>query len=55
MMTEGRTGFRAFHEGSRACREADFLLLRRRLAEGSVWGEELINEVLAQAHRREER
>ncbi len=50
MMNEGRTGFRAFHEGARACREADFLLLRRRLAEGSVWGEELIDEVLAKCH-----
>ena len=50
MMTEGRTGFRAFNEGSRECREADFLLLRRRLAEGQVWGEELVEEVLAKAH-----
>jgi len=50
MMTEGRTGFRAFHEGSKDCREADFLLLRRRLAEGGVWGEELVEEVLAKAH-----
>jgi len=50
MMTEGRTGFRAFHEGSKECREADFLLLRRRLAEGAVWGEELVAEALAKAH-----
>ena len=35
MMTEGRAGFRAFNEGTKACREADFLLLRRRLAEGA--------------------
>jgi 6-oxo-cyclohex-1-ene-carbonyl-CoA hydrolase len=53
MMTEGRTGFRAFHEGSRECREADFLLLRRRLAEGQTWGEELVDEVLAKAHGKE--
>ena len=53
MMTEGRAGFRAFHEGSKACREADFLLLRRRLAEGSVWGEELVEEVLEKAHGKE--
>jgi 6-oxo-cyclohex-1-ene-carbonyl-CoA hydrolase len=53
MMTEGRTGFRAFHEGSRACREADFLLLRQRLAEGATWGPELVDEVLAAAHARE--
>jgi 6-oxo-cyclohex-1-ene-carbonyl-CoA hydrolase len=53
MMTEGRTGFRAFHEGSKQCREADFLLLRRRLAEGQVWGPELVDEVLAKAHGKE--
>jgi 6-oxo-cyclohex-1-ene-carbonyl-CoA hydrolase len=50
MMTEGRAGFRAFHEGSKACREADFLLLRRRLARGDAWGEELTEAVLARAH-----
>lgn len=53
MMTEGRAGFRAFNEGSRACREADFLLLRRRLAEGATWGEELTEEILARAHGKE--
>jgi 6-oxo-cyclohex-1-ene-carbonyl-CoA hydrolase len=52
MMTEGRAGFRAFHEGSKSCREADFLLLRRRLAEGATWGDELTEEVLALAHGR---
>ncbi len=52
MMTEARAGFRAFNEGSRACREADFLLLRRRLAQGAVWGEELVDEILARAHGR---
>jgi 6-oxo-cyclohex-1-ene-carbonyl-CoA hydrolase len=50
MLTEGKTGFRAFHEGDKQCREADFLLLRRRLAEGAVWNDELIDEVLARAH-----
>ena len=50
MMTEGRAGFRAFHEGSRECREVDFLLLRRRLAEGKPWGDDLTEEVLAHAH-----
>lgn len=50
MMTEGRAGFRAFHEGSRECREPDFLLLRQRLAAGAVWGTELTDEVLAKAH-----
>ncbi len=49
MMTEGRAGFRAFHEGSKECREADFLLLRRRLAEGAAWGDALVDEVIARA------
>jgi 6-oxo-cyclohex-1-ene-carbonyl-CoA hydrolase len=49
MMTEGRTGFRAFHEGTRACREADFVELRRRLALGSAWGPELVEAVLPHA------
>jgi 6-oxo-cyclohex-1-ene-carbonyl-CoA hydrolase len=53
MMTEGRAGFRAFHEGTKACREADFLLLRRRLAEGAVWGDALTDEVTARARGRE--
>ena len=53
MMTEGRAGFRAFHEGSKACREADFLLLRQRLAEGATWGESLTEEILARAHARD--
>jgi 6-oxo-cyclohex-1-ene-carbonyl-CoA hydrolase len=50
MMTEGRAGFRAFNEGTKDCREADFLLLRRRLAEGAVWSDELLEEVLVKAH-----
>jgi len=49
MMNEGRTGFRAFHEGTKSCREADFLLLRRRLAEGVAWGPDLIEEAIRQA------
>jgi 6-oxo-cyclohex-1-ene-carbonyl-CoA hydrolase len=53
MMTEGRVGFRAFNEGTRECREADFLLLRRRLAEGEPWSEQLTEEVLAKARGRE--
>lgn len=52
MMTEGRAGFRAFHEGTKECREADFLLLRRRLAEGAVWNDALTEEILAGAHAR---
>ncbi len=53
MMTEGRAGFRAFNEGSRECREADFLLLRRRLAEGALWGDDLVDDILRKAHGKE--
>ena len=42
MMTEARAGFRAFHYGSKEQREVDFILLRRRLAEGVPWSDELI-------------
>jgi len=52
MMTEARAGFRAFNEGTKACREADFLLLRRRLAEGEAWSDELTDAVIAQVHAR---
>ena len=52
MMTEARTGFRAFNEGTKGCRDADFVLLRQLLAEGRTWGEELVDEVLAKAHGR---
>jgi 6-oxo-cyclohex-1-ene-carbonyl-CoA hydrolase len=50
MMNEGRAGFRAFNEGTKECREADFLLLRRRLAEGAAWSDDLLEEVLWKAH-----
>jgi 6-oxo-cyclohex-1-ene-carbonyl-CoA hydrolase len=49
MMTEALCGFRAFNEGTRETgREIDFLQLRRRLAEGKPWTEELIKEVSPQ-------
>jgi 6-oxo-cyclohex-1-ene-carbonyl-CoA hydrolase len=53
MMTEGRAGFRAFHEGRRnkAADMADFLLLRRRLAEGATWGDALTDEILAKTRK----
>ena len=50
MMTEGRAGFRAFNEGSRECREPDFILLRQRMAQGAKWGDELTEEILWKAH-----
>jgi 6-oxocyclohex-1-ene-carbonyl-CoA hydrolase len=45
MMTEARAGFRAFHYGTKDQREVDFILLRRRLAEGVPWSDELIEEI----------
>ncbi|MGZ7042850.1 MAG: 6-oxocyclohex-1-ene-1-carbonyl-CoA hydratase, partial [Thermoanaerobaculia bacterium] len=45
MMTEGNAGFRAFHRGTKQKREVDFIRLRRRLAEGAVWSEELVEEI----------
>jgi len=45
MMTEANAGFRAFHHGTKQKREADFVLLRQRLAQGARWSEELIREI----------
>jgi 6-oxo-cyclohex-1-ene-carbonyl-CoA hydrolase len=45
MLTEAHAGFRAFNEGKGRNREADFGLLRRRLAEGEPWGPELIDTI----------
>ncbi|HVS31367.1 MAG TPA: 6-oxocyclohex-1-ene-1-carbonyl-CoA hydratase [Thermoanaerobaculia bacterium] len=45
MMTEANAGFRAFHHGTKTQREVDFILLRRRLAEGAAWGDDLIEEI----------
>jgi len=46
MMTEANAGFRAFHYGTRESgREADFVLLRQRLAQGAQWNEDLIREI----------
>jgi 6-oxocyclohex-1-ene-carbonyl-CoA hydrolase len=51
MMTEAKAGFRAFHEGTRETgREVDFIDLRRRLADGEPWSDELIRAVSPQ-HR----
>ncbi|HUK32124.1 MAG TPA: 6-oxocyclohex-1-ene-1-carbonyl-CoA hydratase, partial [Candidatus Acidoferrum sp.] len=45
MMTEANAGFRAFQSGDKKNREVDFVLLRKRLAEGAHWGEELVEEI----------
>ncbi|MDX1643324.1 MAG: 6-oxocyclohex-1-ene-1-carbonyl-CoA hydratase [Thermoanaerobaculia bacterium] len=45
MVTEAKAGFRAFHYGERGEREVDFLQLRRLLAEGREWNDELVAEI----------
>lgn len=42
MMNEANAGFRAFNFGTGRDREVDFPALRRRLADGERWGEDLI-------------
>ncbi len=47
MMTEAKAGFRAFNEGNKEIgRECDFALLRRLLAEGEAWGDELTAKIM---------
>ncbi|MBI4944883.1 MAG: 6-oxocyclohex-1-ene-1-carbonyl-CoA hydratase [Bacteroidetes bacterium] len=41
MMTEAKAGFRAFNEGPKDNREADFIKLRQLLAQGHEWNDEL--------------
>ncbi len=41
MMTEAKAGFRAFNDGPKDNREADFIKLRQLLAEGHEWNEDL--------------
>jgi len=45
MMTEARAGFRAFNEGPPGRREVDFLELRKRLARGETWDEEMFRAI----------
>ena len=49
MMTEARAGFRAFNEGPAGHREVDFAELRRRLARGDRWDDELTQAIQPQA------
>lgn len=46
MMTEAKAGFRAFNEGPKGNREVDFIKLRRMLAEGHPWDDELIEAIM---------
>lgn len=45
MMTEANAGFRAFNSGTKGDRDVNFPELRRRLADGERWSEELIRAV----------
>ena len=50
MMTEARTGFRAFNEGNREVgREIDFVALRQALARGTPWSPELTESLMPRA------
>ena len=51
MATEAAAGFPAFHYGERGEREIDFVLLRRRLAEGHPFDAALVREVLPPSAR----
>jgi 6-oxo-cyclohex-1-ene-carbonyl-CoA hydrolase len=51
MMTEGRAGFTAFNEGTKDDREADFILLRQRLAAGESWVGPLHDSIQPKARR----
>jgi 6-oxo-cyclohex-1-ene-carbonyl-CoA hydrolase len=46
MMTEAKAGFRAFNEGPKDNRNVDYIKLRRALAKGTPWTEELIESIL---------
>jgi 6-oxo-cyclohex-1-ene-carbonyl-CoA hydrolase len=49
MMTEARTGFRAFNEPAGGEREIDFIALRQALARGEPWTTELTERLLPRA------
>jgi 6-oxo-cyclohex-1-ene-carbonyl-CoA hydrolase len=46
MMTEANTGFRAFNEGTKEDREADFVALRQALARATPWSQDLVESLL---------
>lgn len=54
MMTEARTGFRAFNEGTRETgREIDFIALRQALAKGTPWTPDLTDSLMPGASSQE--
>ena len=52
MMTEARAGFTAFNEGTKDDREADFVLLRQKLAVGESWAGTLCEAIQPRNKRR---
>ena len=46
MLSEANAGFRAFNEGTREHREADFVLLRQKIAAGEPWSDALVGQLL---------
>ena len=51
MMTEANTGFRAFNEGTKEDREADFVALRQALAQATPWSPTLVESLLPAAKK----
>jgi 6-oxo-cyclohex-1-ene-carbonyl-CoA hydrolase len=48
MNTEAKAGFPAFHHGEKGNREVDFIQLRKLLAAGHPWDDELIDSISRQ-------
>lgn len=48
MMSEAKSGFQAFNEGTKDNREVDFIRLRQLLAEGHPWNDELQKKISPQ-------
>jgi 6-oxocyclohex-1-ene-carbonyl-CoA hydrolase len=48
MMTEAKAGFRAFNDGPKDNREIDFIMLRKFLAEGREWNDDMIKDISPQ-------
>ena len=46
MATEAKAGFPAFHYGTRGNRQVDFIRLRRLIAEGRAFDDDLIREIM---------
>ena len=52
MMTEARSGFTAFNEGTKDDREVDFVLLRQKIAAGESWAGSLHDDIQPRNRRK---